>query len=148
MFAIVNTLNHVPVEGDGSQYTHPAICLSLREHVLQFWGHLFTHLANIFSPSPGLEGPWDPGMSQSLGACRVPMGLSSPLSSHSLVTLVSQSWPSSLWLLPFLFVLDPFPRSSRCLKPVSPGVYSSCASSCAVQRMATHFIPLPTGTMY
>lgn len=63
----------------------------------------------IPSPSPGLEGPWDPEMSQSVGACRVPTGLSSPLSSHRLVTLVPQSWPLSLWLPPSCSFWTPSP---------------------------------------
>lgn len=40
----------------------------------------------------GLAGPWDAGMNQSVGACRVPMGILSPPSSHSPVT----SAPSAL----------------------------------------------------
>lgn len=91
-----------------------------------------THLSHrCCSPSPYLEGPWDSGMSQSVGACRVPLGLSSPLSWHRRVTLASQSGshsscPSCL--------SRPLPRSPGCLKHVSSGVCKACAPSCGPQN--------------
>lgn len=56
-FAGVNTINHMPVQGDGPQHPRPAICLSIRGHVLLYQGCLLTYLTDIFSPSPSLQGP-------------------------------------------------------------------------------------------
>lgn len=43
----------------------PFLCL--RGHAPLLWGHLFTHPQAFAHSLPGLMGPWDPGMSQSVG---------------------------------------------------------------------------------
>lgn len=85
-------LTHMAVEGDGPWCPSPS-CLCLRGRVPLFWGYLFTHLQALAHSLRGLAGPCDLGMNQSVGACRVPLGLTSSLSSHRLVTLAPQSWP-------------------------------------------------------
>lgn len=105
-FAGVNTINHVLDKGMARSILARHLSFSQR-HVLLFRGHLLTYLTDICSPSPYLEGPWDSGMSQSVGA-RVFPWVSLPLSWHRRVTLASQSGSHSS--CSFLFVLDPFPE--------------------------------------
>lgn len=144
-FAGVDTINHVPVQGDGPQHPHPAICLSIRGHVLLLLG-LLTHLSHRY-----LLTLSKPGRALELRDESECGGLQG--SHGSLFSLFPQTGDLGVpfWLsffLPFLFVLDPFPRSPGCLKPVSSGVCNSCAPSCGPQRIATHLASLPTGALY
>lgn len=109
------------VQGDGPWCPCPS-CLCLRGHVSLFLDHLFTHLQTFAHSPPGLVGPWDLGMNQSVGACRVPMGPVLPsllLQTGDLGTLILA--PIAL-APPLSLHLGPLPRKSKMQTHVFRGV--------------------------